>query len=78
MTAKEIVNHVVDLDAKPQLIVYMPMTKDMAANGQKHTARGADANWKSCLIERAKNDVFNHSWLSYRICNLHLRFISWC
>ena len=33
MTAKEIVNHVVDLDAKPQLIVYMPMTKDMAACG---------------------------------------------
>ena len=31
MTAKEIVNHVVDLDAKPQLIVYMPMTKDMVA-----------------------------------------------
>ena len=28
MTAKEIVNHVVDLDAKPQLIIYMPMTAD--------------------------------------------------
>mgnify|MGYP002673585834 FL=1 len=31
LTAKNIVNQVVNLDEKPQLVVYMPMTKDMAA-----------------------------------------------
>ena len=31
LTAKNIVNQVVDLSAKEQLLIYMPMTKDMAA-----------------------------------------------
>ena len=55
MTAKEIVNHVVDLDAKPQLIVYMPMTKDMAAMDKAHR-EGADAIEK--LLDEGKNVVF--------------------
>lgn len=55
MTAKEIVNHVVDLDAKPQLIIYMPMTKDMAAMDKAHR-EGADAIEK--LLDEGKNVVF--------------------
>lgn len=36
MTAKNIVNQVVDLDKKEQLIIYMPMTKDMSAMDKAH------------------------------------------
>ena len=36
MTAKNIVNQVVDLDKKEQLIIYMPMTKDMAVMDKAH------------------------------------------
>ena len=42
MTAKNIVNQVVDLDKKEQLIIYMPMTKDMSAMDKAHQ-EGADA-----------------------------------
>ena len=37
LTAKNIVNQVVNLDEKPQLVVYMPMTKDMAALSHRET-----------------------------------------
>ena len=74
MTAKEIVNHVVDLDAKPQLIVYMPMTKDMAAMDKAHR-EGADAIEK--LLDEGKNVVFiTLAVLPYM--QPAFTFISWC
>ena len=36
LTAKNIVNQVVDLSAKEQLLIYMPMTKDMVAMDKAH------------------------------------------
>ena len=42
LTAKNIVNQVVDLSAKEQLLIYMPMTKDMVAMDKAHDD-GADA-----------------------------------
>ena len=55
MTAKNIVNQVVDLDKKEQLIIYMPMTKDMSAMDKAHQ-EGADAVIK--LLNEGKNVVF--------------------
>ena len=55
MTAKNIVNQVVDLDKKEQLIIYMPMTKDMAVMDKAHQ-EGADAVIK--LLDEGKNVVF--------------------
>ena len=42
LTAKAIVNNVVNLDEKEQVMIYMPMTKDMAAMDKAHR-EGADA-----------------------------------
>ena len=55
LKAVRLLNHVVDLDAKPQLIIYMPMTKDMAAMDKAHR-EGADAIEK--LLDEGKNVVF--------------------
>ena len=55
LTAKNIVNQVVDLSAKEQLLIYMPMTKDMAAMDKAHDD-GADAVIK--LLKEGKNVVF--------------------
>lgn len=55
LTAKEIVNQVVDLEQKPQVLIYMPMTKDMAAMDKAHR-EGADAIEK--LLDEGKNVVF--------------------
>ena len=40
LTAKNIVNQVVDLSAKEQLLIYMPMTKDMVAMDKAHDVVG--------------------------------------
>ena len=42
LTAQAIVNNVVNLDEKEQVMIYMPMTKDMAAMDKAHR-EGADA-----------------------------------
>ena len=55
MTAKAIVNQVVNLDEKEQINIYMPMTKDMAAMDKAHR-EGADAIEK--LLDEGKNVVF--------------------
>lgn len=55
MTAKNIVNQVVDLDSKPQITIYMPMTKDMAVMDKAHR-EGADQVEK--LLDEGKNVVF--------------------
>jgi precorrin-2/cobalt-factor-2 C20-methyltransferase len=55
LTAKNIVNQIVDLSTKEQLLVYMPMTKDMAAMDKAHD-EGADAIIK--LLQEGKNVVF--------------------
>ena len=55
LTAKNIVNQVVDLSAKEQLLIYMPMTKDMVAMDKAHD-EGADAVIK--LLKEGKNVVF--------------------
>ena len=55
MTAKNIVNQVVDIDKKSQLIIYMPMTKDMAVMDKAHR-EGADAIEK--LLDEGKDVVF--------------------
>ena len=55
LTAKNIVNQIVDLSNKEQLLVYMPMTKDMAAMDKAHD-EGADAIIK--LLQEGKNVVF--------------------
>ena len=55
LTAKAIVNNVVNLDEKEQVMIYMPMTKDMAAM-DKAPREGADAIEK--LLDEGKNVVF--------------------
>ena len=55
LTAKAIVNNVVNLDEKEQVMIYMPMTKDMAAMDKAHL-EGADAIEK--LLDEGKNVVF--------------------
>lgn len=55
MTAKNIVSQIVDLDSKPQITIYMPMTKDMAAMDKAHR-EGADQVEK--LLDEGKNVVF--------------------
>lgn len=55
LTAKDIVNQVVDLDAKEQLLVYMPMTKDMAVMDAAHAKGAADI---MALLDEGKNVVF--------------------
>ena len=55
LTAKNIVNQVVDLSAKEQLLIYMPMTKDMVAMDKAHD-EGADAVIK--LLKEGKKVVF--------------------
>ena len=55
LTAKNIVSQVVDLQKKEQLLVYMPMTKDMKAMDKAHD-EGADAIVK--LLKAGKNVVF--------------------
>ena len=55
LTAKAIVNNVVNLDEKEQVMIYMPMTKDMVAMDKAHR-EGADAIEK--LLDEGKNVVF--------------------
>ncbi|MGE4588766.1 MAG: precorrin-2 C(20)-methyltransferase [Acidaminococcaceae bacterium] len=55
MTAKDIIKQVVDIDAKEQLYIYMPMTKDKAAMDKAHQD-GADEIIK--LLDAGKNVVF--------------------
>lgn len=55
MTAKNIVSHVVNLDQKEQLIIYMPMTKDIKAMDRAHR-EGADAIER--LLDAGKTVVF--------------------
>ena len=55
LTAKAIVNNVVNLDEKEQVMIYMPMTKDMAAMDKAHR-EGAAAIEK--LLDEGKNVVF--------------------
>ena len=55
LTAKGIVNQVVDLDKKEQLMVYMPMTKDMKKMDEAHR-KGADDI--EALLDQGKNVVF--------------------
>ena len=55
LTAKAIVNNVVNLDEKEQVMIYMPMTKDMAAMDKAHR-ECADAIEK--LLDEGKNVVF--------------------
>ena len=55
LTAKAIVNNVVNLDEKEQVMIYMPMTKHMAAMDKAHR-EGADAIEK--LLDEGKNVVF--------------------
>ena len=56
LTAKAIVNNVVNLDEKEQVMIYMPMTKDMAAMDKAHR-EGDDAIEK--LLDEGQNVVFN-------------------
>ena len=55
LTAKAIVNNIINLDEKEQVMIYMPMTKDMAAMDNAHR-EGADAIEK--LLDEGKNVVF--------------------
>ncbi|MCQ2359789.1 MAG: SAM-dependent methyltransferase, partial [Phascolarctobacterium sp.] len=55
LTAKAIVNNVINLDEKEQVMIYMPMTKDMAKMDKAHR-EGADAIEK--LLDEGKNVVF--------------------
>ena len=55
LTAKAIVNNIINLDEKEQVMIYMPMTKDMAAMDKAHR-EGADAIEK--LLDEGKNVVF--------------------
>ena len=55
LTAKNIVKQVVNLEGKEQLLLYMPMTKDMAAMNKAHQ-EGADAIIK--LLDEGKNVAF--------------------
>ncbi len=55
LTAKSIVSQVIDLDQKEQLMVYMPMTKDMAKMDAAHR-KGADDI--EALLDAGKNVVF--------------------
>lgn len=54
-TAKNIVDQVVDTSDKEQLVVYMPMTKDMAVMDKAHR-KGADDIIK--YLDEGKNVVF--------------------
>ena len=56
LTAKAIVNNVVNLDEKEQVMIYMPMTKDMAAMDKAHR-EGADAIEK--LLDEGKNVILD-------------------
>ena len=55
LTAKAIVNNVINLDEKEQVMIYMPMTKDMDKMNKAHR-EGADAIEK--LLDEGKNVVF--------------------
>ncbi len=55
LTAKNIVNKIVDLDKKEQLVIHMPMTKDMKVMDEAHR-KGADD--VIALLEQGKNVVF--------------------
>lgn len=55
LTAKNIVNQVIDLDKKEQLMIYMPMTKDMKKMDDAHD-KAADDVIK--LLDEGKNVVF--------------------
>ena len=55
LTAKNIVNQVVDLDKKEQLMLYMPMTKDLKKMDDAHD-KAADDVIK--LLDEGKNVVF--------------------
>lgn len=55
LTAKNIVKQVVNLEGKEQLLIYMPMTKDMAAMNKAHQ-EGADAIIK--LLDEGKSVAF--------------------
>ena len=55
LTAKGIVGQVINLEEKEQLLVYMPMTKDMAAMDKAHR-EGADAI--EALLDAGKDVVF--------------------
>lgn len=55
LTAKNIVNQVIDLDKKEQLMIYMPMTKDLKKMDDAHD-KAADDVIK--LLDDGKNVVF--------------------
>ena len=55
LTAKNIVSQVVDLTHKEQLLVYMPMTKDMNKMNAAHDKGAADI---IAYLEQGKNVVF--------------------
>ena len=55
LTAKNIVNQVVDLEQKEQIMIHMPMTKDMQLMDKAHD-EGADAIIE--LLKQGKNVVF--------------------
>lgn len=55
LTAKNIVSQVVDLTHKEQLLVYMPMTKDMNKMNAAHDKGAADI---IAYLEQCKNVVF--------------------
>ena len=55
MTAKNIVNQIVNIDEKEQVVIYMPMTKDRDALAKAHQ-EGADTITK--LLDEGKNVVF--------------------
>ena len=55
MTAKNIVNQIVNIDEKEQVVIYMPMTKDKDALAKAHQ-EGADTITK--LLDEGKNVVF--------------------
>lgn len=55
LTAKNIVNQVIDLDKKEQLMIYMPMTKDLKKMDDAHD-KAADDVIK--LLDNGKNVVF--------------------
>ena len=72
MTAKNIVNQIVNIDEKEQVVIYMPMTKDKDALAKAHQ-EGADTITK----------LLAKTWCSSRLAALRFTqpafmCINWC
>ena len=69
MTAKNIVNQIVNIDEKEQVVIYMPMTKDKDALAKAH--QGRCRYHYQTFGRRQKRGVY-HAWLPDCLRYLHL------